>query len=108
MATSYFMIFCTVPDPITAKKISRILVEEKLAACCNIVPGLNSIYRWENKIQDETELLLIIKTRQELFSELEQRVKNLHPYAVPEIIAMPILNGNIEYLKWMDENVKKN
>jgi periplasmic divalent cation tolerance protein len=108
MAKPYLMIFCTVPDPITAKKISRILVEEKLAACCNIVPGLNSIYRWENKIQDETELLLIIKTRQELFSELEQRVKNLHPYAVPEIIAMPILRGNIDYLKWMDENVKKN
>jgi len=108
MATPYLMILCTVPDSVTAQKISRILVEEKLAACCNIVPGLNSIYRWENKIQDEPEILLIFKTRQELFSELEQRVKSLHPYAVPEIIAIPIVSGNIDYLKWMDENVKKN
>jgi periplasmic divalent cation tolerance protein len=107
MTTPYVMIFCTVPDATTAKKISQILVEEKLAACCNIVPGLNSIYSWENKIQDETELLLIIKSRQELFPELEQRIKKLHPYSVPEIIAIPIFNGNIDYLKWMEENVKK-
>jgi periplasmic divalent cation tolerance protein len=107
MTTPYLIIFCTVPDVNIAKKISRVLVEEKLAACCNIVSGLNSIYSWENKIQDETELLLIIKSRQDLFSELEQQVKKLHPYSVPEIIALPIYDGNIEYLKWMDENVKK-
>lgn len=107
MTTPYAMIFCTVPDAATAKKISQTLVEEKLAACCNIVPGLTSIYSWENKIQDETELLLIIKSRQELFPELEQRIKKLHPYSIPEIIAIPIFNGNIDYLKWMEENVKK-
>jgi periplasmic divalent cation tolerance protein len=107
MATPYLMILCTVPDRMTALKISSTLVEEKLTACCNIVPGINSIYRWENKIQVEPELLLIIKTRQELFSELAQRIKNLHPYEVPEIIALPILKGNRDYIKWMDENVTK-
>jgi periplasmic divalent cation tolerance protein len=107
MPTPYLIIFCTVPDSTTAKKIARILVKEKLAACCNILEGLNSIYSWENKIQDEAELLLIIKSRKELFPELEQQIKKLHPYVVPEIIAMPIINGNQEYLKWMEKNVKK-
>jgi periplasmic divalent cation tolerance protein len=107
MLTPYLIIFCTVPDSATAKKITRILVEGKLAACCTILEGANSIYSWENKIQDETELLLIIKSRQELFAELEQQIKKLHPYEVPEIIAMPIINGNQEYLKWMEKNVKK-
>ena len=107
MTTPYVMIFCTVPDESRAKKISQSLLEEKLAVCCTIIPDLNSIYHWENKIQNDKELLLIIKSRQELFPELEQRIKGLHPYSVPEIIAIPIVNGNPDYLKWMDENVKK-
>jgi len=107
MPTPYMIIFCTVPDSTTAKKIARILVEEKLAACCNILADLNSIFSWENKIHDEAELLLIIKSRKELFPALVRQIKKLHPYSVPEIIAIPIMNGNREYLKWMEENVKK-
>lgn len=107
MKTEFLIIYCTAPDLKTAQAISENLVQEHLAACCNIVPGLKSIYHWENKVQSDDELLLIIKTRSVLFSQIEKRIKNLHPYTVPEIIALPLINGSVEYLKWMDENVRK-
>jgi periplasmic divalent cation tolerance protein len=107
LKTDYIIIYCTTPDLKTAQEISENLVQEQLAACCNIVPGLRSIYHWENKVQTDDELLLIIKTRSVLFSQIEKRIKNLHPYMVPEIIALPLINGSVEYLKWMDENVRQ-
>jgi periplasmic divalent cation tolerance protein len=99
-------LYCTVPDPETARSISDTLVNERLAACCNIVPEMTSVYRWKNKVEVDSELLLIIKSRSSLFPQIEKRIKNLHPYSVPEIIALPIKNGSVEYLKWMDKNVK--
>lgn len=107
MATDYIVVFCTVPDQDTAQKIAHQLVEEKLAACCNIIPGLKSIYTWENKIQEDAEYLLLIKSRQMVFSRLEDRIKEIHPYSIPEIIALPIIQGNKEYLKWIGENVEE-
>lgn len=107
MMTDYIIVFCTVPNEAAAQKIARQLVEEKLAACCNIIPGLHSIYTWENKIQEDTEHLLIIKSRQKVFSRLEDRLKEMHPYSIPEIIALPIIKGNKEYLKWIGENVEE-
>jgi len=104
--TKFIILYCTVPDQQTAEMISKNLVEEKLAACCNIVPGLKSVYRWEQKIQTDDELLLIIKTRSTLYAEVETQIKDLHPYTVPEIIALPLINGSVEYLNWMDENVR--
>jgi periplasmic divalent cation tolerance protein len=106
MNTKFIIIYCTVPDQQTAETISENLVKEKLAACCNIVSGLKSVYRWEKKIQSADELLLIIKSRSSLYSEIETRIKDLHPYTVPEIIALPLINGSVEYLNWMDENVR--
>ncbi len=107
MATDYIVVFCTVPNEATAQEIARQLVEEKLAACCNIIPGLKSIYTWENKIQEDAEHLLLIKSRQMVFSRLEDRIKELHPYRIPEIISLPIIKGNKEYLKWIGENVEE-
>jgi periplasmic divalent cation tolerance protein len=83
------------------------LVEERLAACANIVSPLRSIYRWEGKIWDEKEWLLIIKTQQSTFEDLSKRVKALHSYSVPEIIALPIVEGSPAYLNWIEENTKR-
>jgi len=89
-----------------ALKIANALVEEHLAACVNLVSPIRSIYRWEGKIWDEKEWLLIIKTQKQRFDELEQKVKSLHSYAVPEIISLPIIEGAISYLNWIKENTK--
>lgn len=107
MNSKFKIVFCTVPDPETAVSISRKLVEEKLAACCNIIPGIRSLYFWEGEICDDQELLIIIKTHEGAWSRLEQRIKELHPYQVPEIIAVQITNGSESYLNWVDQNVKK-
>jgi periplasmic divalent cation tolerance protein len=89
-----------------ALNIGCALVEERLAACANMVSPVRSIYRWEGKICDEKEWLLVIKTRQSLFEELSRRVKALHSYSVPEIIALPITGGTPPYLNWIEENTK--
>lgn len=102
--TGHIVVFITVPSPEEGKKIAKALVEKRLAACVNIVPGLRSIYRWEGKICDDKELLLIAKTTEGLLKVLEQEVKSLHSYKVPEIIALPIVNGSRDYLEWIDEN----
>ncbi|CUS78383.1 divalent cation tolerance protein [Candidatus Kryptonium thompsonii] len=105
--TDYVIILVTTPNVIEARKISKILVEEKLAACCNIVEKVNSIYFWQNNVVDDFESLIIIKTRKDLFPELEARVKELHKYTVPEIIAIPIIAGSNSYLDWINDTVKQ-
>lgn len=100
------VIFCTVPNRETALKISQPIIEEKLAACVNIVPSLISIYKWKGKIAQDSEELLIIKTTQQKFNVLETRIKQLHPYEVPEIIALPIVIGSDKYLNWVEECLK--
>ena len=89
-----------------ALKIANVLVEEHLAACVNLVSPIRSIYRWEEKIWDEKEWLLIIKTQKQKFKELEKKVKSLHSYSVPEIISLPIVEGASSYLQWIKENTK--
>ncbi len=106
MKKDVYVVFCTVPDADTAKALARLLVKERLAACCNVVPGLTSIYRWEGEIQEDQERLLIIKTTQRAYGDLEKRLKELHPYDVPEIIALPVEQGNSDYIKWVNENVQ--
>ena len=90
-----------------ALKIAQALVEERLAACVNIVSPIRSIYRWEGKICDEMEWILIIKTQRQRFEKLEKKVKSLHSYSVPEIIALPIIEGTSSYLKWLAEMTEK-
>jgi periplasmic divalent cation tolerance protein len=89
-----------------AVEIAHALVEERLAACVNLISPVRSIYRWEGKIWDEKEWMLIIKTQKKRFEELEKKVKSLHSYSVPEIIALPIIEGSASYLKWLEENTE--
>jgi periplasmic divalent cation tolerance protein len=86
-----------------AVKIAHSLVEERLAACVNFISPVRSIYRWEGKIWDEKEWILIIKTQKKRFEELEKKVKSLHSYSVPEIISLPVVEGASSYLKWLEE-----
>jgi periplasmic divalent cation tolerance protein len=86
----------------TAEKISKALIEKRLAACVNIISGVRSLYRWEGKVQDDNEWLMLIKTREECFEELKALVLDLHPYEVPEIVSLPIGKGHQEYLAWIE------
>jgi len=86
--------------------IAKALVEEQLAACVNILSPMRSIYRWDGKVIDDREWLLLIKTRAERFAAVETRVKALHSYQVPEVIALPIMAGTEEYLRWLREETK--
>lgn len=104
--TDKIVALITAPSEEEAVKIASALVNEKLAACVNIVPGLRSIYRWEGKICDDREVLLVAKTKQTVFEKLKDRVRSLHPYTTPEIIAIPVTAGFEDYLKWVDESVE--
>jgi len=89
-----------------AQSIARYLVEEKLAACVQITGATFSTYRWAGKIETAREYLCLIKTRKDLFARVESAIKKLHSYETPEIIAVPIVNGSKEYLKWLDESLE--
>ena len=104
--TDYIVVFVTAPED-EAVDLAKTLVEERLVACVNLVPGLRSIYWWQGKVEDEPEVLCIMKTRSNLFESLRDRVRELHSYEVEEIIALPILAGNLPYLNWIKENTKK-
>jgi len=97
------VVYITAPNEEEGAKIARALVEERLAGCVNIVRPIRSIYRWQEKIEDDTETLMIVKTRKLLFESLEKRVRELHSYSVPEIIAVPVVEGSRDYLKWLEE-----
>lgn len=99
------VVLITVPSEEVARSIARALVEERLAACVNILPGLTSVYRWQGEVVEDQEVLLIVKTTTFAFPRLKERVLALHPYTVPEIIALPIAEGHGAYLSWLRENV---
>ena len=99
----FVVVFVTSGSEEEALKVAHALVEERLAACANLVSPIRSIYRWEGKICDEKEWLLVVKTQRSRFEELEKRVKSLHSYTVPEIIALPMVEGSPAYLRWVEE-----
>ncbi len=106
MDETYLLVMMTVSSEAEAAELGRTVVEERLAACCNIVSGVRSIYRWQGKVSDESEALCILKTRSELFDKLKVRLAELHSYEVPEVIAINIEAGLDSYLKWISESTK--
>jgi periplasmic divalent cation tolerance protein len=102
MPTRYQIILCTCPDKVTAEKIARLLVDDMLAACVNILPGMTSIYLWNEFIETAQEHLLLIKAHKSCYQAIEKTIIKHHPYELPEIIAVPIENGLPEYLHWID------
>ncbi|MBI2880989.1 MAG: divalent-cation tolerance protein CutA [Candidatus Tectomicrobia bacterium] len=101
--TEYRVVLMTCGGEEEARKIAEALVEENLAACVNVVPGATSIYRWEGKVRRDPEVLLIAKTREKRLRDLESRVKDLHSYTVPEVVALPVVAGSKDYLDWVKE-----
>ncbi len=100
----YLVVLVTAPSVEVGQQIANAVLEQKLAACVNIVPGVSSIFFWQGQVQQDQEVLLIIKTRADLFeTKLAPLVQQVHPYDVPEIIALPIVMGSKAYLDWIDE-----
>ena len=98
----YQLILCTCPDQEVADKLAGTLITQKLAACVNILPGVRSVYEWQGEIETAQEHLLLIKSHQDRYAAIEATLKSLHPYQLPEIIAVAIESGSLDYLKWID------
>lgn len=98
--------FITTSSAAESRKIARTLVEEKIAACVSVVPGVTSRYRWKGRVETAREQLLIVKTLSAKVPALVRRVKSLHAYAVPEVIALPIRAGNRGYMRWLEESLR--
>ncbi|WP_347989716.1 divalent-cation tolerance protein CutA [Methylomonas sp. AM2-LC] len=96
------LLLCTCPDQNTADNIATQLLNEQLAACVNILPGIRSVYRWQGQIENAQEHLLLIKTHDRHYAAIEAAIKKLHPYQIPEIIAIAIERGSKDYIKWID------
>lgn len=103
---NFVVVYVTVGSSAEADRLVRVLIEERLAACVNRINPVQSIYRWQGKVEQSEEELLIIKTKRDLFASLERKVQELHSYSVPEIIALPILEGSEGYLKWLEEQLR--
>lgn len=103
--SEFVVVFVTVGSSEEGERLAASLVEERLAACVSRIGPVHSTYRWEGNVEKSSEELLIIKTHQGLFEQLRQRVQELHSYSVPEIIALPIVEGNESYLNWLGEQL---
>ena len=104
MSEKLLLALSTFPDHETARDISNELVTKKLAACANILPGVESIYRWKEKIESGNEILVLFKLSEDRRSDFQEKLRSLHPYEVPEIIFVPVSSGLPEYLRWVGEN----
>ena len=100
------MVLVVAPSTEKAAELAHTLVEEKLAACVNLVPGLRSIYRWEGAVQDEAEVLMVVKTASDKYEALQQRVLALHPYSVPEVLKLEVAAGHLPYLDWVRDSTR--
>ena len=104
--TDALLVFTTLPNADKAYEVAKVLVEEKLAACVNILPAVRSIYRWQDKLQDENEVLVMLKTRAENVERLKARILELHPYELPEVLAVPVESGYGAYLDWLNAQTR--
>ena len=100
------LVLITTPDLRTAKRIAKSLVTQKLAACVSLKDGFVSTYRWQGKIESALEVMLFIKTSKKAFAKVKRFVQKVHPYDLPEILALPVANGSPEYLKWLNDSLK--
>ena len=100
-ASDTLIVFTNLPDRTSALKLARALVDRRLAACVNVLGEISSVYRWKGEIADETEVALLIKTRATAYAALEAAIKTLHPYEIPEIVAVPVASGLPAYLDWV-------
>lgn len=107
ISAQVLLVCSNVPDLDLARKMARHLLEERLAACVNILPAVQSMYRWQGALEEATEVSLQIKTTQALYAELEAAIKAMHPYEVPEIIAIPVVAGSPAYLDWVRQETNK-
>jgi len=103
----FIVAFSTFPDVETARRISHELVESALVACANIVPAVESIYYWKEKVETSAESLAIFKLTSARYSEFESRLRALHPYDVPEVVHLDIAAGSVDYLRWIDESCRR-
>lgn len=106
MTSEVLLVFCTCPDEDTGARIAEALVADRLAACVNLLPGLTSVYLWQDELEQDKETLLLIKTTSTRFDALSERLRELHPYELPEIIATPVSKGLPEYLRWVSTCTK--
>ena len=104
MSEEFVIAFSTFPDVETARKIARELVENAIVACINIVPGVESVYFWKDKVETSAEVLAIFKMTAARYSAFESRLRALHPYEVPEIVRLNIAKGSADYLRWIGES----
>ncbi len=100
----YVVVLITVPVE-KGQELADFIVENKLGACVNVVPEVSSVYWWKGKVEKDKEALLVVKTLASKFGQLVEKVKEVHPYTVPEIIALPIVAGNEDYLRWIEESI---
>ncbi len=101
--TDCIVVLITASQEDEAARIAKTLIDERLAACVNIVKDIRSLYRWQGAVEDEGEVLMVVKTQERLFENLKNRVQQLHSYSVPEIIALPIVKGFENYVQWIKE-----
>ena len=104
--TDALLVFTTLPTADKAAEIAKLLVDEKLVACANLLPAVRSIYRWQGKMHDENEVLVLLKTRAEQLERLKLRLLEVHPYEVPEVLAVPVESGYQPYLDWLAGETK--
>jgi len=102
VGAEFLVVLCTCPDEVTGQRLARSLVEEGLAACVNAVPNIASTFCWEGKVQEDREVLLLIKSTSAVYARLEARIQALHPYELPEVVAVPIVRGSAAYLGWLE------
>ncbi|HEX5229157.1 MAG TPA: divalent-cation tolerance protein CutA [Bryobacteraceae bacterium] len=103
--TDKIIVLSTCGSAEEAARVARALVEKRLAACVNIVPGVRSVYRWKDAIEDQEEALLVIKTSRPLMDDLRAEIEKMHSYEVPEVIALPVVDGSEQYLAWMNREL---
>jgi periplasmic divalent cation tolerance protein len=106
MAEDTLVVLSTFGSADEARTVARTLLEEKLVACANLLPGVESIYRWQGAIETATEVMVLFKTNIDRYYRLEERLKALHSYELPEIVALPVHVGLLPYLRWVDESVQ--